>query len=196
MRTAVRPRPETRSRMWSPTTNSRSVRSSPRSAVVNPVATTYGASGRCPDSGVESIGPLEVPRHREGEEPGAPDRVPVAEVPVRPGHEAGDRGCERGAAERLLEVHVPFARREAGEPVVVILVEEVRAHREGPGLPLEAVAQSEGCIAAGARVEVVMDAQGWIQHAVAGGLEVELLRGDPPVAVGIREIGVAGGEGE
>src|SRR5207302_11168916 len=105
-------------------------------------------------------------------------------------------GGDRGAAQGLLEVYVPFARGEPREAVVVILIEEVGPQRDRSHLPLEAVAQAEGRIAAGAGVEVVVEAQGRIQDAVARGLEVELLRGNPPLPVRIPEIRVPGGEGE
>src|SRR5712672_1837905 len=91
---------------------------------------------------------------------------------------------------------VPLARRETGELVVVVLIEEIRAEGERPEGPLEAMTQPERRVRSLAGVEVVVDAQGGVQDALARGFQIQLLGRIPAVAMRIPEIGVSGRERE
>src|SRR6185295_5558189 len=162
------PRSPILARVCSPTMNSRSVRSSPRSAVVKPVATTYGRSCvrpfACGDCNRPP--PLEAASHLKREEPLSGDRVQGTEVAVFPRDESGHGGRHLELAEASGEIHIPFERREPRYVVVIGLVEEIGSEGNVPKGHRDGVAETERGVGAGSGIEVVMDAQRGVQHSL------------------------------
>src|SRR5512141_3264982 len=139
--TAFSPRSRSSFATESPTTNSRSVRSSPRNAVVNPVATMRGGIARGGMARWVRMTGAPGPRcHVERDEPTRRDPSRAPEVAVVRCREARKRRRHHVRAEGECGAGLELDRRETRHVVVVALVEYVRRHRQLRG---ERMAQAE-----------------------------------------------------